>query len=320
MFLVSRPRRRHGVLLAVTGVAAAFAAFASPATGGVQAHASIDAICAPGSEWSSVNTIFGESGAARGAADQPREPSLGQTVVELPDNAKGKGGKSFRATVPVWFHVVHAGGVGNISQTVIDEQMNVLDLAFGGVYGGVNTGFRFTLAGVTRTDNAAWHFAGPGTSEEREMKRTLHRGGWDTLNLYSTTAGAFLGWAYFPGLPESRQYLDGIVVDWESMPGASSRYAGRFDLGHTATHEAGHWVHLHHVFNGGCNAKGDYVDDTPPQLIATSRCPEGQDSCKEPGIDSIHNYMDYSDDPCYNQFTAGQTARMQDAWLHFRAP
>jgi hypothetical protein len=72
------------------------------------------------------------------------------------------------------------------------------------------------------------------------------------------------------------------------------------------------------VFNGACNNWGDYVEDTPPQRTATSRCPVGQDSCREPGLDSIHNYMDYSDDPCYNQFTAGQTTRMQDAWLHFR--
>jgi hypothetical protein len=30
--------------------------------------------------------------------------------------------------------------------------------------------------------------------------------------------------------------------------------------------------------------------------------------------------MDYSFDSCYNQFTAGQVARAQDAWLFFRAP
>jgi hypothetical protein len=29
--------------------------------------------------------------------------------------------------------------------------------------------------------------------------------------------------------------------------------------------------------------------------------------------------MDYSFDSCYNQFTAGQAARMQDAWLFWRA-
>jgi hypothetical protein len=28
--------------------------------------------------------------------------------------------------------------------------------------------------------------------------------------------------------------------------------------------------------------------------------------------------MDYSFDSCYNQFTAGQVVRMQEAWLHFR--
>ncbi|HEU0245624.1 MAG TPA: zinc metalloprotease [Gaiellaceae bacterium] len=307
--------RAVGLLIALTGIAAAFAGYVSPASGGSQAYADW---CAPGSGLVALDPMLGMSGAARGAGDVVREPELGQVVGEVPAGAKGKGGKSFRATVPVYFHVVHAGGVGNISQRVIDDQMTVLNLAYGGFYGGVDTGFKFRLAGVTRTDNAEWHFGGL-TGVEREMKRALHTGGWDALNIYATTAGDYLGWAYFPGLPEAQQYLDGIVVDWESMPGASTRYAGRFDLGHTATHEAGHWIHLHHVFNGGCNHWGDYVDDTPPQRTATSGCPVGQDSCTEPGTDSIHNYMDYSYDACYNQFTAGQTARMQDAWLHFRA-
>ena len=53
------------------------------------------------------------------------------------------------------------------------------------------------------------------------MKQTLHRGGNDALNLYSTTAGAYLGWAYLPSIvtkPE-QAYLDGVVIDWESMLG-----------------------------------------------------------------------------------------------------
>jgi hypothetical protein len=315
---MEKARRRLGAWRVVTLVALTIGLYAaatvSPATAGTDSHAV--SVCGP-SIFDGLSSLDALASAARG--DEVREPTLNQVVQELPANAKGKGGKSFRATVPVYFHVVHAGGVGNISQTVIDEQMTVLNAAFAGFYGGAATGFSFRLAGVTRTDNAAWHLAGPGTKEEREMKTALHQGGWNALNLYATTAGDFLGWAYFPGLPESRQYLDGIVVDWESMPGASSRYAGRYDLGHTATHEAGHWVYLHHVFNGGCNNWGDYVDDTPPQRVATSGCPVGQDSCSEPGLDSIHNYMDYSYDSCYNQFTNDQVARMQDAWLHWRA-
>ena len=60
-------------------------------------------------------------------------------------------------------------------------------------------------------------------------------------------------------------YLDGIVFDWESMPGTSTTYAGRYDQGETVTHETGHWLNLEHTFFGGCNAKGDFVADTPAE-------------------------------------------------------
>lgn len=262
----------------------------------------------------------GEHAVARGD-DVVKEPSIDEPTAALPASAKGKGSPKFRTTVPVYFHVVSLDGVvGNVTDTQIAQQIEVMNLAFNGRYGGVNTGFQFELAGVTRTVNADWYYAGPTTPGETAMKKALTTGAPYALNYYSTTAGPYLGWAYFPGLPAARMFLDGIVVDWESMLYTSTKYAGRYDLGLTAVHEAGHWVGLHHVFNGGCNNWGDYVEDTPPQRTATRGCPTGQDSCPEPGLDSIHNYMDYSYDSCYFEFTRGQAMRAQDHWLEFRAP
>jgi hypothetical protein len=250
-----------------------------------------------------------------------KEPALSETTATLPDAAKGKGGAKFRASVPVWIHVISPDGTtANLTQAQIDEQILILNRGFAGYYGGANSRISFYLAGVTRTTSAAWFNAGIGSNAERDMKRTLHRGGWNTLNVYSNTAEAYLGWAYLPGLPESRQYLDGIVVDWESMKGTSTAYAGRYDLGFTLVHEAGHWFGLEHTFFGGCNDKGDFVDDTPAQRYPSSGCPVGNDTCPDkPGLDPIHNFMDYSYDSCYFEFTAGQSARMQDHWLFFRA-
>jgi hypothetical protein len=175
--------------------------------------------------------------------------------------------------------------------------------------------------GGARTDNAEWFYAGPGGEPEHSMKRTLRQGGDDALNLYSTTAGGFLGWAYLPDIvtKPGQAYLDGVVVDWESMRGTSTTYAGRYDQGETATHEVGHWLNLEHTFYGGCSAKGDFVADTPPERTPTNGCPAGKDTCPEPGLDPIHNYMDYSYDSCYTEFTAGQSQRMRDAWLFYRA-
>jgi hypothetical protein len=254
--------------------------------------------------------------AGRGAI---REPDLGQTASDLPASAKGRAGANFDATVPVYFHVVTDGSIGSLTKAQIGAQMRVLNNTFAGGEGGADAGFTFELAGITRTNNAKWFYAGPGGAEH-DMKMTLHQGGPNALNLYSTTAGAYLGWAYLPDIVDkpSQAYLDGIVIDWESMPGTSDRYAGRFDQGETVTHETGHWLNLEHTFYGGCE-QGDFIADTPPEKTATSGCPEGKDTCRDPGLDPIHNYMDYSFDSCYTEFTPDQVQRMRDAWLFYRA-
>jgi hypothetical protein len=311
------------IVLLAAGVLAAMAMTAVPA--GAAASSQSVSFCtgweAAGSgSFDSLQALTAPSSSARGAGDVAKEPSLNETYEEMPASANGKA-KNFRATVPVWFHVITPDGVtGNVSDAKIEEQITVLNLGFGGFYGGAKSGFTFKLAGITRTTNADWYAAKAGTNPERDMKRTLHRGGWETLNVYSSLAGGYLGYAYLPGLPESRQYIDGIVLRWQSMPKVSTAFEGRYDLGYTLIHEAGHWVNLEHTFFGGCNAKGDFVDDTPAMLVPSRGCPEGKDTCSDPGLDPIHNYMDYSDDPCYTEFTAGQVQRAQDSWLYFRAP
>jgi hypothetical protein len=152
------------------------------------------------------------------------------------------------------------------------------------------------------------------------MKQALKQGGDNALNVYTTSGGAYLGWAYLPDVTNTNKaYLDGVVMDWRTVPGASTEYAGVYDRGETLTHEIGHWLNLEHTFFGGCNATGDFVDDTPSEKSAAFGCEVGRDTCPAAGVDPIHNYMDYSDDPCLTNFTAGQAQRMRDAWLFYRA-
>jgi len=248
-----------------------------------------------------------------------REKDTGQAVDVMPAAAENAAPANLQVSVPIHFHVITSGSTGNLTDRQLRDQVTQMNAAYSGSFGGAATGFSFTFASVDRTNNATWYASKSGGAEHA-MKVALKVGGDGDLNVYTTSGGAFLGWAYLPEITDTAQaYLDGIVIDWRTVPGASSEYAGLYDEGDTLVHETGHWLNLEHTFFGQCNKAGDYVEDTPPEKSASFGCPIGRDTCPAAGLDPIHNYMDYSDDPCLTAFTAGQAQRMRDAWLMWRA-
>jgi hypothetical protein len=257
--------------------------------------------------------------------DDDRKAAIANEARRVLDarGISGSAAAGIGVTFMVYFHVITSStGDGYVSDAQIRKQIDVLNDAFAGANKGAlaATPFQFVLAGVDRTANDAW-FDGlaPGTTQERDMKAALRQGGADALNLYSAElTGGLLGWATFPNSYREHPSDDGVVLLHSSVPGGD---AAPYNLGDTATHEVGHWVGLYHTFQGGCNAKGDFVNDTPSERSPDFFCDVRRDSCagnKFPGLDPVYNFMDYGDDACIRQFTPGQAVRADELVQAFR--
>lgn len=216
--------------------------------------------------------------------------------------------------IDVYFHVVNQGeGIenGDVPREMIEAQIQVLNDAF------AKAGFSFVLREVTRTTNPRWYSAGIG-DVGNEMKAALHRGDASDLNFYSSNPGnGLLGYATLPVRQRFEPELDGVVVRAESLPGGAG---APYNQGDTGTHEVGHWLGLYHTFENPYG-DGDEVADTPAHLENGGRPPLGTDTIPElPGVDPVHNFMNYTYDDWMHEFTPGQEARMQGMWDVFRDP
>jgi hypothetical protein len=265
----------------------------------------------------------GRSGHERNEISDAQAAEMNADLRKKVMEANQRGGVAALAaggTINVVFHVVTtADGKGSIDEATIAKQIQVLNDGFAGAEApgvAANTGFTFALQETRYHKDDSWFNGGAdNATTERAMKTQTRVGTASTLNIWSADIDGF-GFATFPSWYSGDPKMDGVVIDYATVPGGSEV---NFNLGKTVTHEVGHWMGLWHTFQGGCTKTNDEVADTPAQKSSTSGCPEGRDSCRLAGLDPIHNYMDYSYDDCYNQFTPGQNTRMQSAWTAYRS-
>lgn len=241
--------------------------------------------------------------------------------------------------------VVHrlesATGDGVFADALVQSQIDVLNEDFQALAGtngsaGYNSRIRFRLAtfdpdnnptpGWTRTTNEFWFNDLP----DPVLGTYYDHLAWDPhryLNIYTLSpeapGGLILGYVpFFPQEGGVGTAEDGVRCLWSAFgrPGTATPY----DQGRTVTHEVGHHLGLYHTFQSGCGtaaapgcySSGDRICDTEAESASRGGCPAGATSCSSP--DPIHNYMDYTDDLCMNQFTHEQVRRIICTMRYYR--
>ncbi|MBU0943457.1 MAG: zinc metalloprotease [Proteobacteria bacterium] len=222
--------------------------------------------------------------------------------------------------MPVWFHVIYrSDGTGYVTDERIKAQIQVLNEDYGAMLGsmggdGYDTRIQFELVGITRTENDTWF----DSDDQEAYKPVLNKDPASYINVYSTSASGYLGYAYFPQ-DSAGQWWDGIVLLHAVVGG---RYNGfsLYNQGRTLVHEMGHYLGLYHTFEGyaaciNSYTGGDLIVDTPAEEEDHYGCSQTY-TCGSP--DPIHNYMDYTDDICMYQFSAEQANRAVCSLLNYR--
>ncbi|HEX4886405.1 MAG TPA: M43 family zinc metalloprotease [Luteibaculaceae bacterium] len=227
--------------------------------------------------------------------------------------------------VAIVFHVIHNGGIENISDAqiidavaMLNEQMNGVGNGIGNVvpeYEGLigRLKFKFELAtidpqgrctnGIDRI-NSLETFNGTIGAKLNPWDRRKYLNVWVVADMDPGVAG----FAYFPSsVAGTFNQIDGINIRHEYVGRIGTGAQGR---GGALVHEVGHWLNLAHVWglnnDAGVTCGDDFVDDTPITK-GSSGCPTSKAECDLDPIDII----------TFKNYTTANGTSYQDAnWVN----
>lgn len=208
------------------------------------------------------------------------------------------------------FFVIHDNDKGKITKKRINDQINILNDAFGGKQHelGVNSKILFRLKQLVYiNDNKLYKSC--GKSEDKIVSK--YPG--DTRKYISvyTCDDDYLGYAYYPTHEKEGDKTQVVFMNEIAITGSKQIL---YNIGMTLVHELGHFFGLPHTFNYDrkCSNNGDDgYTDTPIEKTPNYWCNANRDTCpNHSGKDPIWNYMDYSPDSCMNRFTKQQVNDM----------
>jgi len=238
-------------------------------------------------------------------------------VVEIPSTVY---------EIRVIVHLMMNGTNGFVALDAIDAQMNATNAVLSGKTGNIpDTNIRVVLNGMTYTDNATLFYGCEDYNTESDMRFYTAISSATTLNVWSCYSDDILGFvAFLPNELTQWSIWNGISMNFRAFPNTTQTYE-EFDLGHTFTHEFGHYLGLLHTFGNGVDGcvYGDDIPDTPPEKTPAYGAPclsePPRKTCPgTPGVDPVSNMMDYTDDICTNKFSADQVSLMRKTVRRYR--
>lgn len=269
-----------------------------------------------------------------------------QTQISKQGNVASKTA-AVEYTIPVVFHILHQGGVENITDAqciaALDQMnrdfaregsdTNTIFTPFKSLY--IDSDIKLMLAkkdpqgncisGIVRHINpkTTWYQATAGNSS------AYWEYTWDPtryMNIYivsfivpsgPVSGGGVAGYTYRPGTWPTGNAHDAIIFTYNTLLPNAPGYQPR-----AMTHEVGHWLNLGHTFgntnNPGATCGDDGIMDTPITKGNYNACPASSTNSNvicatnlTTYYQNVENIMDYS--TCAKNFTSDQTTAMRTA-------
>ena len=240
--------------------------------------------------------------------------------------------------IPVVFHIVWINNDQNLPDSVIHQQLKVLNNIFQlknsdtilltdtlkNWKGNFNIEFELAYidpdglptSGITRKRTINPQFSYWNDPVKKPAYGIVP---WPTtkyLNIWicDLTEG-LMGYSQFPGGPH---FVDGVVIDWQTV--GDQIYPWTYEINHKwargkiLVHEIGHWLNLFHPWGNGFFGCGeDHIPEIalqPGPIYPGQACPDTMfSSCADSGRLFIKHYMDYSGSDCQVCFTKNQVLR-----------